>query len=100
MNFLKRIGRYIFSKFSKVQVIIILVIIVCAFIISDSNIFTRLGYDIEIHELKGQIEYYKDKMADDKRKLNELQSDKENVEKFARENYRMKREDEEVFIME
>lgn len=100
MNFLKKIGIYIFSKFSKVQVAVILALLVCAFIISDSNIFTRLGYDLEIHDLKGQIEYYREKTVEDKRKLNELQSDKDNIEKFARENYQMKRENEEVFIIE
>ncbi len=100
MDILKKIGRYILEKFSKVQIVVILVLIVCAFIISDSNIFSRFGYDMEIHDLKSQIEYYREKTIEDKRKLNELQSDKDNIEKFARENYKMKKEDEEVFILE
>ncbi len=100
MEILKKIGRYILSKFTKVQIALILVLIVCAFIISDSNVFTRVGYDMEIHDLKGQIKYYREKTVEDRRKLNELQSDKDNIEKFARENYQMKRENEEVFIIE
>ncbi len=35
----------------------------------------------------------------DKRKMEELQSNRENLEKFAREQYFMKRDDEEIFIV-
>ncbi|MEN9918393.1 MAG: hypothetical protein RL662_829 [Bacteroidota bacterium] len=97
---LKIAGKYILSQFSKLQLAIIVALIVSAFIISDSNIFTRWGYDMEIRDLKNQIEYYKEKTVEDQRKLKELRSDKENIEKFARENYKMKRENEEVFIIE
>ncbi|MDU1903213.1 MAG: septum formation initiator family protein [Dysgonomonas sp.] len=100
MEILKKIYKYILSRFTKVQLAVILVILVCAFIISDSNIFTRINYDLEIHDLKGQIEYYREKTEEDKKKIEELNSDKDNIEKFARENYKMKRENEEVFIIE
>lgn len=100
MEQLKRIGRYILRKFSKIQLAIIVVLIICCFVIGDSNIFSRFSYDLEIHNLKNQIEYYQEKTETDKRKLNELRSDKDNIEKFARENYLMKKEDEEVFLIE
>lgn len=96
---LKKLIHYILSKFSKVQLIIIAALIVICFFISDSNIFARWGYDSEIRDLKKQIKHYREKTIEDKRKLSELQSDKENIEKFARENYLMKRENEEVFIL-
>lgn len=100
MEPLKRIGRYILRKFSKVQLAIIAVLIICCFVIGDSNIFSRFSYDLEIRDLKNQIEYYQEKTETDKRKLNELRSDKDNIEKFARENYLMKKDNEEVFIIE
>ncbi len=100
MEQLKRIGRYILLKFSKIQLAIIVVLLVCCFLIGDSNIFSRFSYDLEIGDLKTQIEYYKEKSETDKRKLNELRSDKDNIEKFARENYLMKKENEEVFVIE
>lgn len=55
---------------------------------------------MEIHDLKSQIKYYREKTEEDKKKLEELNSDKDNIEKFARENYMMKKENEEVFIIE
>lgn len=91
MKILKSVLNYLFSKFTKIQLGFIVVLLVCAFIISDSNIFARIGYDRDIHNLKSQIKYYKEKSEDDNRKLNELRSDKENIEKFARENYHMKK---------
>lgn len=100
MDVLKKIVRYILNRFSKIQLIVIVVVFVCAFIIGDSNIFTRFGYDLEISDLRGQIEYYRKKTVDDKRKLQELRSDKDNIEKFARENYRMKKDNEDVFIID
>ncbi len=96
---LKKIIKHILSKFSKVQLILIAVLILICFFISDSNLFARWGYDLEIRDLKKQIEYYREKTVNDKRKLEELRSDKANIEKFARENYLMKKEDEEIFII-
>lgn len=100
MDILKKIGLYLLNKFSKVQLVIIIVLIVCSFVISDSNIFTRFGYDLQIRDLKNQVEYYHEKTIDDTRKLEELRSNSANIEKFARENYKMKKENEEIFIIE
>ena len=82
------------------QLGIVLVIIVMLFFFSDSNIMKRIKSDSEIRSLKSQIEFYREKTEIDKAKLHELQSDKDNLEKFARENYLMKQDDEEVFVIE
>ena len=58
------------------------------------------SYERQIKELKEQIEFYKHQTEVDKAKLHELQSNKDNLEKFARENYLMKKENEEVFVIE
>lgn len=100
MNALRKIADFLLTRFTKIQLGIIVALLVACFIISDSSIFARFGYDLEISHLKGQIEYYKAKSEDDRRKLKELQSDRDNLEKFARENYLMKKENEEVFVVE
>lgn len=82
------------------QLLIILVIVVFAFLISESNIFARIGYDAQIMELNDQIEYYRNKTTEDKQKLEQLQLDKDQIEKFVRENYLMKKENEDVYIIE
>lgn len=82
------------------QFVILLVLIAMLFFFSDSSILKRIKYDNEIKNLESQIEYYRKQTEIDKEKLNELQSNKDNLEKFARENYLMKKENEEVFIIE
>lgn len=100
MRFLKKILDYLLSKFSKVQLGFILVLIIFAFFISDSNLFARFTYDSEISDLEKQIKFYREQAEIDKAKLNELNSNKENIEKFARENYLMKKPNEEIFVVE
>lgn len=53
----------------------------------------------ELRKLKQDREYYLKKIEEDRRKLNELKTDNDNLEKFAREQYRMKRKDEDLFIV-
>lgn len=82
------------------QIVVLVVLIAMLFLFSDSSIFKRVKYDNEITDLKSQIEYYRNQTEVDKTKLNELQSNTENLEKYARENYLMKKENEDVFIVE
>ncbi len=100
MKFLKSIFNYVITRYTKVQLLIILVIVVFAFLISESNIFARISYDAQIMELNDQIEYYRNKTTEDKQKLEQLQLDKDQIEKFVRENYLMKKENEDVYIIE
>lgn len=100
MKFLRSIFNYLITRYTKVQLLIILVIVVFAFLISESNIFARIGYDAQIMELNDQIEYYRNKTTEDKQKLEQLQLDKDQIEKFVRENYLMKKENEDVYIIE
>ena len=60
----------------------------------------RLNNKSQIKDLEAQIEFYKNQSEADKEKLDELQSNTNDLEKFARENYYMKKENEEIFIIE
>ncbi|WP_165022996.1 MULTISPECIES: FtsB family cell division protein [unclassified Dysgonomonas] len=100
MKFFRLIFNYLTTRYTKVQLIVILVVIIFGFFISDSSIFSRLSHDAKIMELNGQIEYYREQAVQDREKLEQLQDDREHIEKFARENYLMKRPDEDIFIIE
>jgi len=52
-----------------------------------------------LKELQQQKEYYKERIKSDRQKLEDLRSGKENLEKFAREQYYMSKPDEDVFIV-
>ena len=70
------------------------------FFFSDNSVTKRIRYETQIKNLESQIEFYRQQTNLDKEKLNELQSNKEDLEKFARENYLMKKENEDVFIVD
>ncbi len=54
----------------------------------------------ELDELEQSIEYYKTEISSDKKQLEELTSDPEKLEKFAREQYWMKKPGEEIYLIE
>lgn len=99
MDFRKILRRRILSL-SIYQIAILVALIAMLFFFSDSSLLKRIKYENEIRDLKTQIEYYRNQTEIDKAKLNELQSNLENLEKYARENYLMKKENEEIFVIE
>lgn len=54
----------------------------------------------EIEELEEATEYYKGEIIQDSTLLHDLDSNSEALERFARERYRMKKENEDLFIIE
>lgn len=52
------------------------------------------------HRLEKDILFYNEKIKDDRAKLEELESNPANLEKFAREQFLMKRDNEDIFIIE
>lgn len=78
----------------------VIVFLVAMFTSREHNLQTRIKNAITIRELKQEIEYYKDKSEKSKQRLQELKSDKEDLEKFARERYRMHAPNEDVYVVE
>jgi cell division protein DivIC len=52
-----------------------------------------------LSELKAQREYYIERIAIDRKKLKDLNAGREQLERFAREQYFMSKPDEDVFII-
>ncbi|MDP2114887.1 MAG: septum formation initiator family protein [Bacteroidota bacterium] len=53
----------------------------------------------DLTQLEAQVDFYKHKIEADKRKLYELQTNDENLEKFAREQFLMKKANEDIFLI-
>ncbi|WP_317193365.1 FtsB family cell division protein [Polaribacter sp. BAL334] len=56
-------------------------------------------FDREIEDLENSINFYKNKIEEDKNIIKKLQDSLE-LERFAREQYLMKKENEEIYIIE
>ncbi len=79
--------------------IVIFVFIILFLVPSDSSLYNRVKYDEKIRSLEKEVQTYKDEIAVNKEKLYNLQTDKNGLERFAREEYFMKRDSEDVFII-
>lgn len=53
----------------------------------------------ELNELKSQLSYYEEENQKTAEDLEEITTNKNTLEKFARENYFMKRSNEDVFVI-
>jgi len=65
-----------------------------------NNLFERVQNLNQLHQFEKDKAYYLDKIKQDSTKLKELKTDKKNLEKFAREQYHMKKPNEDVFLIE
>ena len=87
-------------KFLKNSYVIIIIIFVVWMIFFDSNsILVHNELNNDINDLNNQKEYYKNEIERDNIELNQIKTDS-GLEKYAREKLFMKRDNEEIFIIE
>jgi cell division protein FtsB len=66
----------------------------------DSNdLVTRVKMASKLSDLEAEKEYYNQKIVEVEKDRNELMTNKELLEKFAREKYLMRKETEDVFVI-
>ncbi len=80
-------------------VIAILAFSVWVAFFDQNSLLFRYKLSSRINKIEKQKEIYQQQIEMNKRKIDELQSSTENLEKFAREEYMMKKDDEVVFII-
>ena len=64
-----------------------------------NNMVDRMKMSSEIRQLEDDREYYLQEIQKDSTRLHELTTDKENLEKYAREQFLMKKKNEDVFVV-
>jgi cell division protein FtsB len=79
--------------------LIIVFLIVTFFTSGDSNLYKRYIYDEKIRVLEREIKHYQKEIEINRKKLDDLNTGRERLERFAREEYFMKEQDEDVFII-
>jgi cell division protein FtsB len=91
------INKYI-SKVNKYQIAIVAFLVV-TFFIGDNTLLDGIRYESKIKSLQQDIASCKKENEDKLRQLNALQSDKEGLEKFAREQFLMTKPGEDLFLI-
>jgi len=64
-----------------------------------NDIVAQYKYKSEVNELQEEKDFYVKEIAQVKKDLNELNSNLNTAEKFAREKYFMKKDNEDVFVI-
>jgi len=96
---MNRIIKTIWPFFKNKYVIAILFFLVWILFFDQNNLLDRVGAIRKFQQMEKDKKYYLEKIKSDTKKLEELRTDRENLEKFAREQYLMKRENEDIFIV-
>jgi cell division protein FtsB len=73
--------------------------IIFTFVAGDSSLYHRVLYEQKIRNLEKEIEAYRKEIETNRLKLENLHTDKESLERFAREEYLMKKSNEHLFII-
>jgi cell division protein DivIC len=68
--------------------------------LDNNDLISRFKLSGKLNALENEREYYQEKIKEVEKDHDELFGDNESIEKFAREKYLMKKETEDIFIIE
>lgn len=86
-------------RFRYIAGVILLLFGVWILFFDNFNLVDRFQKMSKLHELRETEKYYEQENLENSTRLDELMSGKEELEKFAREQYYMKEEDEDIFLV-
>ena len=68
-------------------------------LLDNNSLIQRFSLLHERNNLREENRYYREKIKNDHNRIEEISTNRQTLEKFAREQYNMKKTDEEVFII-
>lgn len=92
---MKRIPKFLRNKYLLVTAFFV----VWMLFFDRNNLFSQLQLRNELNEMKGKLNFYKQKIDEVNKEKEELFGSGTALEKFARETYMMKKDDEDLFVI-
>lgn len=86
--------------FRNFYIVTILSFIVWMTFLDSNDFISRFKMGAKLRSLENEKEYYQEKISEVEKDRQELMTNKELLEKFAREKYLMKKETEDIFIVQ
>lgn len=93
---LKRVPK----AFRNFYVVTLAVFFIWMLALDSNNLIARWQLSSKLNSLENEKEYYNEKITELEKDHDELFGDRESIEKFAREKYLMKKETEDIFIVQ
>lgn len=94
-KFIAKIPKPLRNRYS----IAVLAVLAWVLLFDQNDAWTTIKNHNELGRMEEQKEWYSAEIERTKEQLNELSSNKELLEKFARERYLMKRDNEDIFVL-
>ena len=87
-------------SFLKNKYVLVLIAVLVWFMFFDqNNLIQQYRYSRQLKDFRAEKEYYLHEIAHDSIALDKLKNNPEELERYAREKYLMKRENEDIFIV-
>ncbi|MFA8433728.1 MAG: septum formation initiator family protein [Marinifilaceae bacterium] len=97
--FITRLKQVLYRILRSKYVISFLIFYIWLFFFDQHSIWERKDNEATIKALSKEKAYYLEKIENDRNRIHELKTNRVNLEKFAREQYLMKKENEDIFIV-
>ncbi len=88
------------KRFRSFYVVTGILFILWMLFLDNNDLMSRIRLSRKLNSLENEKKYYEEKIKEVEKDRNELFGDKESIEKFAREKYLMKKETEDIFIVQ
>jgi cell division protein DivIC len=92
-------GNKLRKIFLNKYLIVFLIFTVLVTFFDEHSFIHRWQSHRRIVQMKKELKYYQNEIQTNRQKKNELESSNENLEKFAREHYFLKKANEDIFII-
>ena len=90
---------YIIKIFRNKYIIALLAFIVLMLFIDHNDIFMQMDRRRQLNDLLASKAYYEKQIEQTKKNLNDLQNNSATLEKYAREKFLLKRDNEDLFVV-
>src|SRR6056297_3404625 len=99
MNTAVKIWKTILPFIKNKYIITFLVFLIWLLFFDRNNLVDRIKEVSYYNQLEKDKKYFKERIDEDSKRLEQLKTNNKNLEKFAREQYLMKKADEDIFVV-
>lgn len=94
-NILHRIPKFLLNKYA----VLLVAFVVFITFFDHNNLISRWETRSRIKGMEKEIKYYKNEIENNKKKMSEMRTSSETLEKYAREQYFLKKDSEDIYII-
>jgi cell division protein FtsB len=99
MNTFGKIWKIILPIIKNKYIMTLLIFLIWLLFFDRNNLVDRIKEMNHYNQLEKDKKYFKERIEEDSKRLEQLKTNNKNLEKFAREQYFMKKADEDIFVV-